>query len=1040
MRGGLVRKRHKKLVKAFTLVGSIFGLIVTLLLVILLAPSLSGENFLFTNDLRTYTAAFYSDGAMVSERTYRRGEVIEQPAIPEKQSDGLKSYVFIGWDLTGEGIPDVIPYSMYYSFNAHAVFADMGNLNLSLEDLMNMDIETIMKLMEDLNVDWEQFMDMFDLSLEDLLQLFQDNPILTYTSSGSQYITYFRTTSYGDFNYRSKKFNNPSIYDSTRISENSVNPLRFTGDKLKTAFSLGTLPEGFGFVSYNINYGINHSPYPAPDCEIDKGQSDPRINTDAISLSEPIEGQYLTEGAYCPAYNSIISLLKAIGFSNSNITKDEREYRNYARDHYINVPNEYISVIDEIIEEQEWDKNDYYFVNDIGSYVEQTGRFSLIDEDGNITVGADKNEDPIFGLLENDYGSDYDFNTLAVMIFRRLGIPARMVQGYISPMTQAYPAVNIVTFLNQHYWCEIYVDGVGWMICDCTNGEQLLGFNPYGGTYDNQSNDISDPTEDPIPDPEPSDFEEPELVTSDISGNVSMEGPGYGDGERDIEVATFTSSYEGTLYLRSASYNTYSPDGNWTRTFNGNVSTNSPLFYTYQVASQLFKSQSLQITYRTNMRTGISPEYPSDYPSNSAVYSNDSIVTKEVPELTRQTYTTIDFDLTTNNLKELIKQGQKNPSSEKNNYYNDYVLPYYTNYDSSNQTRNDLFDAFVSRHDLNEYLTADKWPELIVRVCNGFQNDYRYNINFDAYPSGIDPVVSFMTRGEGICNNFATAAVLMYRYLGVPARFVTGYGTQSRGSGYTNSVTARTAHAWVEVYHKDVGWIKVDPTGFSDGHGDGGLYGDGFGGNGANFEEINRVNTLSINYDAIGLPYNTVTYGNITYPEYYKTYDGQPLEFDPESLIDGHIKEGHRVEITGIEELKALGAGLPDWYDYFDLEIHVYDIETGEDVTNDEYTIEDEGFSLYIQPISLDVVVYYNGGSYSYPFDIANYPNNFECYTNNGNLLEGHHFVFTPDSKIITESGEYTITGTVRVLDQNGEDVTDIYYSITDIQYPKVTF
>ena len=36
-----------------------------------------------------------------------------------------------------------------------------------------------------------------------------------------------------------------------------------------------------------------------------------------------------------------------------------------------------------------------------------------------------------------------------------------------------------ITQLNQHYWCEIYVKGTGWMICDCTNTDDIVGENPY---------------------------------------------------------------------------------------------------------------------------------------------------------------------------------------------------------------------------------------------------------------------------------------------------------------------------------------------------------------------------------------------------------------------------------------------------------------------------------------------------------------------------------------------------------------------------------
>ncbi len=64
---------------------------------------------------------------------------------------------------------------------------------------------------------------------------------------------------------------------------------------------------------------------------------------------------------------------------------------------------------------------------------------------------------------------------------------------------------------------------------------------------------------------------------------------------------------------------------------------------------------------------------------------------------------------------------------------------------------------------------------------------------------------------EGYCNHFATAFVLLARAEGIPARYVQGYCIPL-GEESTTVVTSSFAHAWPEVYIKNIGWIPFEPT------------------------------------------------------------------------------------------------------------------------------------------------------------------------------------------------------------------------------------
>lgn len=79
-------------------------------------------------------------------------------------------------------------------------------------------------------------------------------------------------------------------------------------------------------------------------------------------------------------------------------------------------------------------------------------------------------------------------------------------------------------------------------------------------------------------------------------------------------------------------------------------------------------------------------------------------------------------------------------------------------------------------------------------------------------PNGEDFVGYFLTQGRrGYCMHFASAATLIFRTYGIPARYVTGFAASSR-QGQTVNVPDSAAHAWVEVYLDGYGWYPVDVT------------------------------------------------------------------------------------------------------------------------------------------------------------------------------------------------------------------------------------
>lgn len=104
--------------------------------------------------------------------------------------------------------------------------------------------------------------------------------------------------------------------------------------------------------------------------------------------------------------------------------------------------------------------------------------------------------------------------------------------------------------------------------------------------------------------------------------------------------------------------------------------------------------------------------------------------------------------------------------------------------------------------------------DLVMAITRYLQQNYRYTLDLPRVPTGRDPMDWFLFDVKaGYCEQFATAATLMLRSWGIPARLATGYATGDYDSVLNEEVVReRDAHAWVEVWFPGHGWVPVDPT------------------------------------------------------------------------------------------------------------------------------------------------------------------------------------------------------------------------------------
>ncbi|MBW8190594.1 transglutaminaseTgpA domain-containing protein [Neiella marina] len=92
------------------------------------------------------------------------------------------------------------------------------------------------------------------------------------------------------------------------------------------------------------------------------------------------------------------------------------------------------------------------------------------------------------------------------------------------------------------------------------------------------------------------------------------------------------------------------------------------------------------------------------------------------------------------------------------------------------------------------------------------QHDYAYTLSPPL--AGLNAVDEFWFQHKaGFCAHYASAFALMLRVVGIPSRVVGGYqgGEWDEQANYLQ-VRQYDAHAWVEYWQPDAGWIRLDPT------------------------------------------------------------------------------------------------------------------------------------------------------------------------------------------------------------------------------------
>lgn len=119
-------------------------------------------------------------------------------------------------------------------------------------------------------------------------------------------------------------------------------------------------------------------------------------------------------------------------------------------------------------------------------------------------------------------------------------------------------------------------------------------------------------------------------------------------------------------------------------------------------------------------------------------------------------------------------------------------------------------EACTSKADIQAILAtlvaATDSPQMMaIRLAAYIFQNFEYQQGITSVETGVDEIWRLKA---GVCQDFAHLLLVMLRFQGIPARYVSGYicpkNDDIRGAGAT--------HAWVEAYIPFYGWLGIDPT------------------------------------------------------------------------------------------------------------------------------------------------------------------------------------------------------------------------------------
>lgn len=326
------------------------------------------------------------------------------------------------------------------------------------------------------------------------------------------------------------------------------------------------------------------------------------------------------------------------------------------------------------------------------------------------------------------------------------------------------------------------------------------------------------------------------------------------DYNTDLIVYTKQVEYEKAIYLKGF-YGTYYNNGLWNtiseETGNKNAmdkyDLNKSIVYklNYKLQSDIFSNGITKIIEVRNVMANPSfyyivnnsKKYGDKYIS-SAINDDENSAGLKYGWMFKNQYLSYPMDKTVAQIKAIVKKHRASTENSSDNIEEDKRLLYeqedkYYEYVKDNylfvpKKNVKAIEEFSKNYGLN---LGDE--DIVEKVIKIFVKDYEYTLMPGKTPKTEDFINYFLLeQKKGFCSYYASAATLIFRYFGIPARYTGGYkisgdtildGEKADGfedikedNIYKYTVNDTCAHAWVEIYIEDLGWIPIEVTPSSD--------------------------------------------------------------------------------------------------------------------------------------------------------------------------------------------------------------------------------
>ena len=285
-----------------------------------------------------------------------------------------------------------------------------------------------------------------------------------------------------------------------------------------------------------------------------------------------------------------------------------------------------------------------------------------------------------------------------------------------------------------------------------------------------------------------------------------------------------------SYYLKGLVAGDFSQNG-WNETDKKKMYKYADLFFwlhkeNFYGQTQLFNAKSegnseIDINKMTINVLGASSKYiysPYEYVSdNDELTDKDEIGDEKL--LSKGLYGTRKYELDVSDnivtnysdiVENLKNNGDKPTKYLKNeNYYNEFV---YKTYLDLTVKQKEILGTYLKKDNDNH----DSYSYAKSEILNYLNKNIKYSKKFQ----GINDYGNFLNEfmevsKSGNDKDYATATVLMFRYFGIPARYVEGYlitqdDVKDADDNSTINVPKNNFHCWAEYYQDGVGWIPFE--------------------------------------------------------------------------------------------------------------------------------------------------------------------------------------------------------------------------------------